>query len=201
MEHENGKIFDGLAPEYENEWTKPGPARDKVKKIVSLFGLKKGMKVVEPGCGRGDFSRFILDKIGRKGRLFAIDASEKMALSARRALKNFRNAKVARGCASSMKACGGSADAVICFNCFPHFYPKEGFIREFLRVLRPGGALVIAHDINREKINSMHRRYGFDMKKHSLPSIRALSFMLEKSGFKVLKKREKGMFFIKAVKG
>jgi ubiquinone/menaquinone biosynthesis C-methylase UbiE len=200
MEHENRKIFNHIAHKYENDWAKPGPARRKIQELISFFGLKKGMKVIEPGCGRGDFSPFILDRIGRSGRLFAADVSEKMAYYARHVLRPHENADVARSCASKMRYKTGSADMVVCFNCFPHFYPKAKFLAEFNRVLKQGGTLVIAHDISREVLNGLHKKFGFNMKRHSLPPRAVLRRLLAENGFKITKCMDSGFYMLKAVK-
>ena len=200
MARKNRKIFNSLANSYENAWAKPGPAREKVKKIARMLGLKKGMKVLEPGCGRGDFSPFILEKIGASGKLLCVDVAEKMAACAKKAMKSRPNVKVVTACASRTGARESSFDAVVCFNSFPHFYPKEKFIREFYRVLKPGGMLAVAHDIRRTRLNSLHRKFGFYMKKHSLPAAGTLKKMLETAGFGISDVFQNGVFLMRAFK-
>jgi ubiquinone/menaquinone biosynthesis C-methylase UbiE len=200
MGHECRKIFNSLAHKYENEWAGPGPARKRIREIVSFFGIKKGMKVIEPGCGRGDFSPFILEKIGGRGRLFAADVSEKMAHYAGHFLKPYENAEIAVSCASRLKYKKNAADMVICFNCFPHFYPKHKFLAEFYRVLKPGGSLIIAHDMERRVINKIHKSSGFNMERHSLPARPVLQRLLSRNDFKIIKYKDSGFYMLKAIK-
>jgi hypothetical protein len=46
----------------------------------------------------------------------------------------------------------------------------------------------------------MHKRFGFDMRRYSMPACGEMRHMLKKSGFRILKYRDNGCFFVKSVK-
>jgi ubiquinone/menaquinone biosynthesis C-methylase UbiE len=200
MENENVKIFNKLSESYENCWNKDKKGKKRIEKIVKKIGLKNGMKVVEPGCGRGEFTPFILKKIGKSGVVYAIDFSDKMLKHAKENLKNHKNVKFYNCCASNMPVKDNEIDAVVAFNSFPHFFPKEKFIREFYRALKDNGLLIITHDLPGEKINVIHENAGFNMKKNFLPDRREMFKMLMKNGFAIKKYENRGHYFLKAIK-
>jgi len=136
METENREIFNGIAGKYINPWCIPGRKRKKIEKIADSLGLKKGMKVLEPGCGRGDFSSFILERITGSGFLYLADVSEKMLDYAGKNTGGFENVKLIRKCACSTGIKENSLDAVAAFNSFPHFYPKQKFVDHFSKILK-----------------------------------------------------------------
>ena len=45
--------------------------------LVKAFGIKKGMRVLEIGCGQGDTTVAIADAVGEKGHVVAIDIASK----------------------------------------------------------------------------------------------------------------------------
>ena len=51
-------------------------------------------------------------------------------------------------------------DLVVCHSSFPHFADKPAALNQLARVLRPGGHLLILHDISRERVNAIHRCGG-----------------------------------------
>ncbi|MFP4466106.1 MAG: class I SAM-dependent methyltransferase [Candidatus Goldiibacteriota bacterium] len=200
MGPENRRIFNGLAGTYVNKWCAPGRERERIKKIAEAMGLEKGMKVLEPGCGKGEFSPFILEHIKENGFLYLADVSEKMLQCAEENTEKFENIKILRCCACDTGIKKGSLDAVAAFNCFPHFYPKQKFINCFMELLKENGILVIAHSRPMGFINKMHRQYGFDAGKYSLPDKRSMNAMLEKAGLKTEKYINKGYYLLKARK-
>ncbi|HDQ25985.1 MAG TPA: class I SAM-dependent methyltransferase [bacterium] len=194
------KCFDRMAAAYTNGWVKCAKKRDEIRRFTARFGLEKGMTIIEPGCGSGEFTPFLLAEAGKNGRVICVDSSSEMSKLAKQRLKAGKNARVIKACASKMPVKSGSADAVICFNCFPHFYPKERFIREFHRVLKPGGLLVIAHDASSAAINGMHRRIGFNMKKHGIPAPGEMRKMLYHADFVIECFKSRGRYMLAARK-
>ncbi|MCX8094062.1 MAG: methyltransferase domain-containing protein [Candidatus Goldbacteria bacterium] len=200
MENENKKIFNNIARNYNNKWVDNKTEEKRIEKIVSYFGLKKGMTIMEPGCGKGDFTPFILKKIGKEGFIYLVDISDEMLKYARKKVGKYKNIKFINSCASEIPIKEKSIDAVIAFNSFPHFYPKQRFVKEFYRVLKEKGFLIIAHDIPKKEINNIHKKAKFNMNKNSLPSRKEMFKILKKQGFVVEKYINKGYYLLKAVK-
>lgn len=200
MENENRKIFNKLAADYENLWVKDKKEKKRIEKIVNKFKIKDKMTVLEAGCGKGEFTPFILKKIGRKGFVYLVDISDKMLKYASRNLKKFKNKKILNSCASKIPVEDKFFDMVIVFNSFPHFFPKENFIKEFYRILKNKGGLIIAHDLPKAKINRIHQEVNFNMRKNLLPEKKKMLKMLNKYGFVVKKYLNKEYYLLKAVK-
>jgi ubiquinone/menaquinone biosynthesis C-methylase UbiE len=200
MVNENKKIFNKLAQSYKNLWVNDIKEKRRVEKIVKIFGLKKGMCVLEPGCGRGEFTPFILNKTGSQGKVYLVDIADKMMNYAKNNLKKYKNIKFFNCCASKIPLQSQILDMVVVFNSFPHFYPKEKFIKEFNRLLKEKGILIICHDMPSRKINELHNKEKFNMKKNILPDKKEMFKMLMKQGFVVKKYENKEYYFLKAQK-
>ncbi len=195
----NRKIFNNIAESYKNEWNISKVEKENIRKIIKYSGIKKKDVILEPGCGKGDFSLFILKKL-KEGFLYSVDVSEKMLFYAKEKLLKYKNVRLINYDAKNIKIKSGYFDKIICFNCFPHFYPKEKYIKEFARLLKKDGYLIIAHSISRKKINNLHKRFGFNMKKHFLPDFSQMKKILKKYNFKINKNFNKNFYFIKAQK-
>lgn len=92
--------------------------------------------VLEVGAGTGELWR----RVGRRGRLTLTDFSP--AMCAR--LREVPDARVLRCDATYLPFRAGVADAVIANSMLYHLDDPDAALREFARVLRPGGRLAVA---------------------------------------------------------
>jgi SAM-dependent methyltransferase len=74
-------------------------------------------------------------------------------------------------------------DLVICHNSFPHFADKPAALNALARLLRPGGHLLILHDLSREKVNAIHRGGGAAIQNDLLPPGEETGRILVRAGF------------------
>ncbi len=94
--------------------------------------------VLEVGCGTGHW----LERLNSPGTsVFGLDPSAEMLLVARGRLEG---TPLARGRADSLPYRADSFHRVLAINALHHFTEPEKFVREALRVLRPGGRLLTA---------------------------------------------------------
>jgi ubiquinone/menaquinone biosynthesis C-methylase UbiE len=100
--------------------------------------------VIDVGCGYGRSFGLLRDRFGA-GRLIGIDIDEAMLASARAATAA-RGLRVEFLQANSAQLPIGdeTADVVFCHQTFHHLTDQGGALREFHRVLRPGGLLLFA---------------------------------------------------------
>lgn len=143
-------VFDGIAKDYDRWYTtKIGSFADEVETrlALSMFSPYSGMKVLDVGCGTGNFSI----KLARLGcKVTGIDLSEKMLDIARRKAKKehldieFYNMDVYR-----LEFPDGCFDGVFSMAAFEFIKEPLKAYREMYRVVKPGGKILIG-TINRE---------------------------------------------------
>ncbi|MCX7000522.1 MAG: class I SAM-dependent methyltransferase [Candidatus Sumerlaeota bacterium] len=158
----------------------------RVKRLLDLFNIQTGYRVVEPGCGCGRLTKLLSEQVGTTGQIDACDVSSKMfnyCLSQHLPSQvRFHNKSVL-----DIEIAKGTIDCVVCFNVWPHFSPPGIFLNHFHKILKKNGALHIAHSRGRDYINSVHRNSSADtIRRHYLPPARELAEQLVKEGWKVL---------------
>ncbi|HWU24175.1 MAG TPA: methyltransferase domain-containing protein [Candidatus Paceibacterota bacterium] len=118
------------------------------KSNVLQLGLREGMKVADLGAGSGHYSIAAAGAVGMDGRVYAVDIQEDLLkhLVDSAHQMGLRNVEMVWG---DIERKGGtklrdqSMDAVILSNVlFQLAEPKE-VIAEILRILKPGGKLLV----------------------------------------------------------
>ena len=125
---EIGDDFDSFMSDYDVE--------RRAALIEELLPAEQPESTLEVGCGTGAITRRYRHRVGR---LVVTDISERLAK--RTAVKN--NAVGQAENATNLSFADNTFDLVISSECIEHCPdPAEG-VREMIRVLRPGGALVL----------------------------------------------------------
>ena len=132
----------------------PEPAREAfcgVGRPLAAVGLEltqtRGMTVVDVGCGAGADVLLAAAAVGETGQVIGVEPAEEMLQKGRIALKQSRarNARLERGAAEALPLPNACADVVLANGVFNALVSdKLQALREALRVLRPGGLLVLA---------------------------------------------------------
>lgn len=111
--------------------------------ILSRLGVHPGQTLLEVGVGTGS-NMIALSRLGLRTENFGVDISRGMLRKCRLRLSQAGlDARLFRASASSLPFVDGSFDSVLCVGGFNSFPDKGRAIQEMLRVLRPGGRLVI----------------------------------------------------------
>jgi SAM-dependent methyltransferase len=71
----------------------------------------------------------------------------------------------------------------VCHNSFPHFADKPAALNALARLMRPGGYLLILHDLGWEKVNAIHSGGGAAIQNDLLPPGEETGQMLVRAGF------------------
>jgi ubiquinone/menaquinone biosynthesis C-methylase UbiE len=137
--------FDDQAVAYDRWYTTPlGQLVDRVEK-EAIFALLPNLEerlVLEVGCGTGNIS---LALARRGARVVGVDVSGPMLAVAERKARRQGFAPVwIRGLAGFLPFAETSFDGVISILALDFIPDRPGAVREMVRVLRPGGFLVLA---------------------------------------------------------
>jgi len=138
-------------------WDEVSSEKDAAKlgRMVQRLDIEYGSTVLDVGSGTGVFVPFLLSRIGRSGRLVALDFAEEMLRRSRD--KGFDGSiDYLHANITSAPLHSGAFDAVVCYSSFPHFQDKLRALSEISRVLKNGGRLFICHTSSRVKINQIH---------------------------------------------
>lgn len=100
--------------------------------------------IVDVGCGAGQSLRRLRDRFAPE-LVVGVDIDmEMLELSAAEARKEDIPAALIRGTSADLGLADESADMLFCHQTFHHLADQESAIREFHRILKPGGILLFA---------------------------------------------------------
>ncbi|MBF2096756.1 MAG: methyltransferase domain-containing protein [Gloeomargaritaceae cyanobacterium C42_A2020_066] len=118
---------------------------DFVHEMVRWGGLEHrpaGTRVLDVGCGIGGSSRILAQTYGFE--VTGVTISPEQVRRAQALTPPGITARFQQGDALSLPFAEASFDVVWCIEAGPHMPDKAQFAKELLRVLRPGGVLVVA---------------------------------------------------------
>lgn len=105
--------------------------------------------VVDVGCGNGRSLKKLHARFAPQ-RLVGVDIDpEMLSLAAQEAARAGIQVQLEQGSSARLRLDSNSADLVFCHQTFHHLVEQEEAIREFLRVLKPGGILLFAESTRR----------------------------------------------------
>ena len=164
-------------------WDKTRAEKDtaKLEGMADRLKLKPGSLVLDVGTGTGVFLPYILDRIGSKGWVVALDFAEEMLKKARD--KN-DDSNIYYLQADIIRIPLGDEifDSVICYSSFPHFHDKSKALNNINQVMKRGGNLFICHTSSRTKINEIHS-HDPTVKDDILPDIDEMRSLLSAARF------------------
>jgi SAM-dependent methyltransferase len=159
-------FFDEHAADWEAHSPPDNVVRTRLAELAELLGIRAGQQVLEVGCGTGQVTTWLLERVGPAGGVTALDFSAAMLerTGARAPRAECRQADV---CADEL----GEAryDVVWCMHCFPHFRDQAAALANLRGALKPDGRLIILHLSNWQEINTMHASLGSPVDKDLLP--------------------------------
>lgn len=141
-------FFDKLAPSWDNN----AEEYEIRERITSMMGLGKNSLIADIGCGQGVMFQHLL-KTEPRG-ILAIDISGEMLEHAK---KMYPDERITYMNEDILQASLPHIDAAVIFNAYPHFMDKKALAKKLAENVRPGGLIVIAHSLSKEKINCIHK--------------------------------------------
>lgn len=173
---------------------------ERIAEILPSFGLQEGEIVLYAGCGTGRLIPFLSEKVGRDGLVYGLDFSEEMLKIAQQ--KNFQgNVTFIKADITNMPLASESINRTICFCTFPHIDNKQAALREFFRVLKPGGVLIICNLLGSKELNTLHKGMGGAVAEDTSPDAQEMERLLLENNFVPLKMLDSPtLYFMQAVK-
>lgn len=109
-----------------------------------ILGHLPGGRVLDVATGSGGFIQFLLTGLPAYAEIIGIDSNERAAAAFEASFKGQTNVHFKLMDAASLEFDSASFDLVCISNSLHHFADPQPVLRQMERVLRPGGALLIA---------------------------------------------------------
>ena len=141
-------------------------------KVIERSGIKRGMNVLDLGCGSGAFTTLLARVVGEQGKVYAVDIQPGMLRQLERKLakaenQDIRNIKIKQASAYELPFEDGVFDLVFMVAALQEISDRDRVLREVRRVLKPGGTLAVTEflpdtDYPRQSITiELCQREGF----------------------------------------
>jgi SAM-dependent methyltransferase len=121
----------------------PAESAAQAEGAARIAGCRPGALILDAGCGNG---RHAVPLAVAGYKLVGLDSSRTLLAAARRAVRGARQPRFVRGSYAMLPFEAGSFDAVMCMGTALGYLGEEAdraALREFRRVLAPGGRLLI----------------------------------------------------------
>ncbi|MCX6010540.1 MAG: class I SAM-dependent methyltransferase [Chloroflexi bacterium] len=118
------------------------------EQLIERSGIKKGMHVLDLGCGSGAFTTFIARAVGEKGKVYALDIQADMLKQLENKLskpenKDIKNIKLIEGNAYELPFDDNSLDLVNMVTVLQEIPDRNRVLQQVNRVLKSGGLLAV----------------------------------------------------------
>jgi ubiquinone/menaquinone biosynthesis C-methylase UbiE len=180
---EKQRYFDDLASRWDG-FTNHDRVRASLRCELDRMRLLPDEHVVDLGCGTGNLTAVLLEKLGPGALITAVDFSSAMVERARAKLPDPRAHWCVAG-AAAIPMPPETCDRVICFSAWPHFSDPGAVLLEMNRILRPGRPFTILHIDGRSTINHVHSSGGEAIAHDLLPPAGVLAALFPSAGFEV----------------
>ena len=113
--------------------------------VLQALELRKGAVVADLGSGVGYFALKLAERVGRGGRVLAVDVRRfpLVFLRVRALLRGLRNLEAVHGAPDDPHLPAAGVDAVLVANTFHELEDQERILGRAREALRPAGRLVV----------------------------------------------------------
>lgn len=158
--------------------------------VHEALGARPGERVLDAGCGPGFYISEILERVGPEGTVVGVDASPPMLALAAKRCEGHSNVSLFEGDVTALPVADGDFDGALSVQVLEYVDDIPGALAELLRVLRPGGRVLIWdvdwstvswHSDDPQRMERCLRAWDEHLADPSLP--RTLSAHLRGAGF------------------
>ncbi|MEJ2209605.1 MAG: methyltransferase domain-containing protein [Anaerolineae bacterium] len=171
--------FEDLAARWDG--LQPPDREERLRRMLAPFAPTLGASesILELGTGTGALIPCLRER-APGARLASVDLAGEML---RRARQRCPDAVVVQADAHRLPFATPCFDLVVCHNCYPHLADRPAALRGLARALRPGGSLLILHDLSRARVNAIHSSGGPAIQHDLLPPGDETGRLLKRTGF------------------
>ncbi len=163
---------------------------EKVKRLSEIFTQLQigiGQRALDVGSGTGILVPILLKRAEPEVSVWEFDFSAQMLYKNKnRWNPSSRPLFHINGDSHLLPFRPDSFDFIACFAVLPHLTDKKKAIREWYRVLVPGGKLLILHLMSSFNLNRLHAEAGFEVENDHLPPVEEVARLLFSQQFSVL---------------
>ncbi|MGC4919136.1 class I SAM-dependent methyltransferase [Streptomyces sp. DT197] len=181
MSHDHTHVREFFTPRaatWDSRFPDDGPAYEAA---VRALGLRAGDAVLDAGCGTGRALPALRAAVGAAGAVLGADLTEAMLAEAVRAGRREAGALLLAD-AERLPVRTGALDAVFAAGMISHLADPVAGVREWARVVRPGGTLALFHPVGRAALAA---RQGRTLTPDDLRAEAPVTALLEAGGWRV----------------
>jgi precorrin-6B methylase 2 len=128
---------------------------ERTDKLLKILPLKAGMVVADVGAGSGYFTFPMAEKVGAKGKVYAVDVQKEMLDHIKRKMKSKKvtNVEPVLGTITDPKLPAGKVDLILMVDVYHEFSHPYEMTESMIKALKPGGLLVfVEYRLEDEKV-------------------------------------------------
>lgn len=176
---ETKNYFNQLAEKWDQHPIEPDKD-DQILQIFKRLGIHAGARILDAGCGTGRLFHLIRQIISTATPFYALDYAFLMTREA--AQKDVQPICPICGDVQRLPFKDNQFDFILAFGLFPHIQEPNLALREFRRVLKKNGKLVVFHLKGSQALNHFHQQLGGVVGDHLLYSIDEMQILFEAAG-------------------
>ena len=150
-------------------------AEERPKQLLKALKIKKGQTVADIGCGNGFYTLQMAQRVGKKGRVLAVDIQQEMLdlLDERAREAGVNNVEPILGGPADPRLPKGEVDLILLVDVYHEFAYPEQMLAAMRKSLKPDGVIALAEYRGEDRsvpIKPLHKMGKEQILKEYLPN-------------------------------